>query len=219
MPIFSINAPTLAELRTAVSARGYALTTDGIDAAINGAYREVIAARRWAFQDTASTALTITTGADSVSLGGIEDLLHIDAVRLDNGDASCELDWWPTQVLRREANLDRTTAVPDYWTRQGGELLLYPRPNDDFLLAIDYTPDVPALAADDDQIVIPRLYMDAVVWGAVAELAYRQRDYASADRAEKKRDDAVLRMARAYGMEQRQGGRRVTETGFWDGQA
>ncbi len=210
--------PTLAELRTAVQARGFAAGTPGVDDAINTAVREFLAARRWTWR-TKNASLSAATGAATVALSGISDLLHVDSVRIDNGTDSYELDWMPAQDLEEQQNLDRANDVPSYWTVRGNQLLLYPRPSKTFTLTVDYTPDVTDLVNPADVCVVPRIYMDAVVWGAVATLAYRQRDFALADRAEKKRDDAVLRAVRGYGMEQRQGGRTVIQTGIWDDMA
>ena len=204
-PVFTTDGPTLAELRTDVEARGYAASTPGLDSAINSAYREVLAARRWEFLETVSQALTIPAGSSSVTLAGIADLLHVDAVRLDGAVASDpELDWWPDQKLRRALQRDSSTGQPCAWTRRGGELYVYPTPDQDYVLTIDYVASQPELVADTDVAQLPRAYKDAIIWGAVVALAFRQRDAAAVQMASNFREAAVQRMVRAYGLHQRQ---------------
>lgn len=206
---------TLADLRTAVAAKGYTVDTEGIDEVINSAYREVLAARRWPFLAASFSSYETIVGAANTTaiVSG-----HINGIRIDDGDGS-ELEFLPLEELRRLQNEDTVLARPEYWTRMGNTVYVYPLADAVYSLVMDATLEANELVNPTDAILIPRMYLDTVVWGATAELAYRQRDYASGDRAEKKRDDAVMRMSRAYGLEQRQGGRRVRETGFWDDMA
>lgn len=204
-PIFTSSGPTLLELRTDVIDRGYASSTPGLDSAINSAYREIMAAYRWEFLETASSSLSLVADSASLSLGAIDDLLHIEAVRLDGTVVNePELVWLPQQALRRLLARDTTTGTPCNWTQQGASLLVYPTPDQAYVLTIDYTQEAPDLVDDTDQAALPHAYMDAITWGAIAVLAFRQRDWFAQQTASAMREAAVQRMIRRYGLRQRQ---------------
>lgn len=204
MPVFTTGNSTLADIKAAVRAHGYQTDDTTLLNLINGAYRVLLAGRSWPFLETTSTALTIPAGEDYVSLGVVADLLHLEAVRISDGDRSYSLEPWDAERVRRNLNLDRVASPPVAWARRGANLYIYPRPDVDYVLDIDYAPAAPPLAVDDDVLQTPAIYDDAIVMRAVQKLAFRERDWAAADRAGLAADSALQRMASAYSIKDRQ---------------
>lgn len=195
----------LTELETSLQAKGY--STDTVIAqveALNSVYRRVVGLRRWSWLETANTSLVTVTGNPAVSYSSLTDFLSIDAVRIELGAAYYNLDWVEPQVYRDEAHEDRTNGVPFAWTRQFGSIYLYPRPDNVYTLSVDYTKDPVDLAGGSDTPILPKTYHDMLVWGALSELAYRERDWNAGDRANVRFEERLQEMLGQEAIAQRQ---------------
>jgi hypothetical protein len=62
----------------------------------------------------------------------------------------------------------------------------------------------PPLSSDSDTPVIPAIYQDVLVWGAVAAISYRERDYFDAPTAINKKELLLKRMQQELMLRQRQ---------------
>lgn len=196
---------TLAELRAAIQNKGYGTdTATQQTGALNSVYRRINGLRRWSYLERRTTALAATAGQASVSLVTLAPLMWVDAVRIEFGTEYDELAYTPVQDFRDYAHADRDTGRPVRWTEAAGELHLWPKPERAYTLTIDYLTTPADLSADGDIPVFDSTYHDVLVWGAVAEMAYRQREYTAAAHATNEYRERLAEMTRGYGITQRQ---------------
>lgn len=204
-------AVTEADLQASIQAKGYGTDSATAQAvAIKSAWRRVLGMRHWPFLE-ASQALTATTGSETVSLAAITDLARVEAVRLTFGtEGYGKLDFVERGRLRNWLGDDRDQGAPTCWTTHAGALLLYPRPERAYTVTVDYKkrPAYSAAAID-----FPEEYQDVLVWGAVSELTFRQRELNGY--AEQQFQDRLREMIGDYFIEQRQGTREVGHSDVW----
>lgn len=207
---------TRADVASWLRSKGYDTDVDtAITDAINAAYRQVIGQRRWGFLEKTDSSLTTTAGTNSVSITGITGLGRIDAIRLKDGTIPMDLDWKSQQEIRDYQLCDDQPDEPQYWSQRGDTVLLWPTPDKAYTLVIDYISRT-KLINDTDILQIPDEHIDVVGWGAVAELAYRQRDWQAVGYANSRFERELGRLLADEGIEQRQGGREVLRSSFWD---
>lgn len=211
--------PTLTQLQSSIQARGHGADTVSAQTdAINATLRRLYGMRRWQFLDArAPTNLLATVNNPVVSLTGVADLLHVDAVRVEKGLDTWDLDYLPAEELRRREWADRQADRPLYWTRQGDELWLYPRPNQAYIVGVDYIKTPVDLVAGADRAALPATYTDVVVWGALIDLAFRQRDWNAAAIAERQFEKRLAEMIVQFGLKQRQTSSQVAAWDGWEG--
>lgn len=208
--------PTLAEYKAGVQAKGYGTDTAAAQViAINSVRRDLFSLRRWRFLEKTTTVLA-TIGNPTVSLAAITDLGQVDAVRAEIGTEYDQLDYKTPLELRERSHLDRTVAIPRFWTAFAGGIQLYPWPQSAYTLTVDYIVAPVDLAADGDVDVIPRAFMDVVIWGAVLEFAYRERDIYNHSVAEAQFDRRLKDMIATDSLTQRQTAQRVGHWSGWD---
>ncbi len=196
---------TLAQLRTALQNKGYGTDTVAQQtAALNGVYRRINGLRRWPYLERRSTALTTTIAQSSVSLVPLASLMWVDAVRIAFGTEYTELAHTPVQEFREYAHADRDPGCPVRWTEAAGELHLWPTPERAYTLTIDYITTPADLAADGDIPAFDSTYHDVLVWGAIVDMAFRQREYTALATAESQYNQRLSEMKHGYGVGQRQ---------------
>lgn len=204
-------AVTEAALQTAIQAKGYG--TDSATAqveAIKSAWRRVLGLRRWPFLEAAATT-TATVGSETVSLAAITDLARVEAIRLTIGtEGYGDLRFVERGQLRNWLTSDLDQATPYAWTLHAGAVLLYPRPERAYTVTVDYKKRPTYNAAD---ILFPEDYQDVLVWAAISELTFRQRELNGYAEAQFK--DRLGEMIVDYGLEQRQGSREVGHSSIW----
>lgn len=209
---------TLAELQASLQAKGYA--TDTLTAqtnALNRVYARVLGLHRWPFIQAQTGAVTVA-GTATVSLAAITDLRDngIDAVRLSTSAADrLSLDYMEPQSFRDLQHSFTDYDEPLYWTVIDNQLTLWPTPIRAYTVTIDYAKKVADLAAAGDTPVFDSTYHELLVWGAVADIAYRERDYSGAAWANQQYMMRVGEMERAYGVRQKQTSRQVKRSPFW----
>jgi hypothetical protein len=218
----------LSELFTAVSNAGYtfsALTgtpsTDighPIVTALNQSYRQVLGINRWPFLEKQDTSIITTFGVNSYPLSSISDLRQVDAVRISRPaiDAFYDLENVEPQEFRDKEHLDNTPANPQMWTMYAQQIKFWPFPDDTYTVALDYIYDPPDLSATTDVPVIPLKYQDCLVWGAVAKMAYRERDWLGRNFALQEFNTMLKQLQEEYLLRQRQTSSHVRRSGSWD---
>lgn len=215
-----LGSPTLGELKTSLQARGYATDTAAQQVEfINTAYRRVLNARRyWPFLAAATTFPTVA--GTSLYTVSATDAATFDAVRLldPSSNLTYEVDFKPRQELETLVanNSPAYNDTPDYWTRRGDQIQLWPAPNKVYTVQLDYTSHPAKLVNDADTLVIPRNWVDVVLWASIVEIATRQRDWQTAGQAEARYQAELASMVRMYGSVQAQTARTVEQWDGWD---
>lgn len=206
---------TLGEYKTSLRAKGYETDTATAQVeAINSARRRIIGKRRWSFLETTGTVVTVA-GISTVSLASLSTLQNVDSVRIEVGTDYPEIEYLPPERLRDLAHDDRDQGTPEYWTRYGSTLRFYPTPDRVYTATVAYTIEAASLVNDGDACVIPKTYMDVVVWGAVMEMAARERDWTQYDRAHAQFVTRLAEMEGAYLIRQRQSSTHVARSMSW----
>lgn len=221
---------TLAQLQAALQARGYG--TGNLTAqteALNGRYREVMSLHRWPFNDVVNTSLVTVIGTPSVAVTGIADMEAVDAVRLRFPAAGTPTEThdltyltpqdFRTRLFQGGFNQAGTNGVPLWWTQFNGEesaIQLMPAPDRVYGLDVDYNRDAVDLSAAGDIPVIPVKFHDVLVWGAIVDMAYRERDFNGAQFAQQMYDARLREMERKLGIHQAQNPTHVRRSAFWD---
>src|SRR5690606_24478247 len=187
------------------------------NAALNSVYRRVIGMRRWPFLEVLRNQdIVCTVGQDAYSLGLISDLLHVDGVRAEYGSQKFELEYLSPQEFRDYQHAHTDNGVPEYWTKAGSRLYIWRRPDRPYVLSIDYVKRPPDLVSDEDQTVLDPVYLDVLVWGAIAELCFRQRDVEGYEMAKNEYGTRLIDMMNDYGVRQRQTSSQVVRSGTFD---
>lgn len=210
----------LGQLRTALQQRGYATDTATAQTElINSAYRRIVGMRRWPFLEVVNSPYTIQTFGDSYPLSTVTNLLHLEAVRIEDPDSSTSrplLTYLDPQEWRNIQHYNPESGTPRYWTTMDGYLWLWPTPDKDYTVDLDYVKKVSDLSSDSDTPLIPSTYHDVLVWGAIAELCFRERDMAGYDIANERYNRILADMEAEYALRQRQTTSRVGRSGFHD---
>lgn len=209
-------ANTVADIRTAVRAKGYELdTTDPQLSMLNSVYRRVMGQRRWWFNQVVNdTSLTLSSGASTFSLAGVTDLAHVDAVRFTTAtDNWVEPEFRPIQQVRALQNSDEQTSTPMYWSRSGSTVYVWPFADRAYTVSLDYVRQPTALTADGNATLLPDMYQDVLTWGVIKELCFRERDNDGRAIANEEYNQILDQMRHQDGLEQRQTPSRVVNTG------
>lgn len=207
---------TLAQMRTALQARGYATdTATSQTEAINTRYRALAGKRRWPWLEAQNATLVTVANNAVVSTAAITDLLWIDAVRIESTTEFWELEYLSPQEFRELEHRDRDGQRPANWTQINGTLRLWPRPDRVYTVTVDYLKDPPDLSADGDTPLFAATYHDLLVWGAIIDIAFRERDMQGVEFAGRQYQDLERRMESEYGVRERQNATHVRRSSFW----
>ena len=215
----SLSETTLSESRTIIQYKGYGSDTAPAvqNSMINSVYRRVIGKRRWWFYDVvADTSTTTTAGNQRVDLSVPERLLYVNAARIQNGSEYDDLQYLPLQEIREASHLDRDQRRPQYWSIADDELILWPVPDVAYTVVLDYTKRPPELSADTAQVDIPQIFIDVLVWGAIRELCFRERDDTGRAFADSEYREILNDMYQQDNMRQRQNASQVGYSGEVD---
>lgn len=208
---------TLADIIASIQAKGFGTDTAAEQkTAVNSVYRRIHGMRRWPYLERRSTALTTSTGQSNVTLAALPNLMWIDAVRIEQGTERFDLHYAHPQELRDYQTGWQDSGCPTHWTEAAGELVLWPTPEAQDTIVLDYTTTPADLALDADVPVFDSTFHDVLVWGAVVELAFRQRDSNLMAMAKAEFNERITEMVRSYGIRQRQQSLTVQASDWWD---
>lgn len=210
-----VTTVTLGELRDRMQAYGYGTDTAGAqNVQLNSVYRRVCGMRNWWFlEEVGNTDLTLEVNTDRVDTTDLGDFLSPIAVRLETPTDHFDLDFLRHQIFRVLAHRDRTPQRPEAWTRVNTDILFYPAAGAEYTVVLDYYKAAQQLQNDGDTIAIPDAYADVVVWGAIKEMCFRQRDSEGAALANEEYLALLAQMRHRDGLEQRQTPSQVVASG------
>lgn len=214
----------LSDLVTSVQGKGYSFSNaitdpaNPIVIALNSAYRNILGNQRWPFLEKQNRAITMVVGTDTYAMSTIADLTQVDAIRIEN-DATNEfydLENKEQQEFRDFQHIDRQVDKPLYWSMVANNFVFWPVPDLPYMVVVDYIYKPPDLAVATDVPVLPLVYHDVIVWGAVMELAFRERDWLGRNFAEGMYQQKYKQMEEEYLLRQRQTSSHVKSSGYWD---
>jgi hypothetical protein len=167
----------LGQLKTSVQARGFAADTVTSQVEmVNSVYRELYSMREWWWLEASSSAVATVIGTQAYTPSPTT-FQTIKRVWLVSAGVEIPLEYLPPHDLRKRTNDNDSNARPKYWSFFNAQIQLYPVPEAVYTIGYDYISRPADLAADGDTPVIPSQYHDVMVWGAVAELSFRERNY------------------------------------------
>lgn len=175
----------LSQLQTAIQAYGYGPDTAAQQTVfINATYREVHSKNRWPFLEANdNTTFSTVVGQNIIdisALGGSTPWRNIDAVRVQSdgtANSGQDMDYLQPQDMRsRETDYSDYPGKPRNWTIIDQKLHLWPIPDMVYTLSIDYIIEPPDLVNPTDTPILPIPYHDVLVFGALKQIAMRERD-------------------------------------------
>lgn len=213
----------LTALLASIQAKGYPSDAASVawqTIALNSVYRTICGSDRWPFMEKQDASLSTTINVPGYDISSIASWLFLDAVRIEDDVALqyYNIDYCEPQEFRDLENVDRDYATPEYWTFINQQLRFYPVPDQTYTIRIDYIAQPADLAAGSDVPVIPVIYHDLLVWGAIAEIAYRERDWLGRQFAQQEQQLRYKQMQEEYLLRQRQTSSHVKKSGWWGSQ-
>lgn len=211
---------TLAELRAWIDAHGFSSTALNSpmavvqSTAIQSAYDRLSGLHRWPWREGTATVVTVAGNAVP-SLASITDLGGIDAVRLTQGTQYDDFDFMEPEEFKELSHLDHNNGRPRFWTWTNGQLQIYPRPDGVYTLTIEYTKQLPDLLDGGSPVFDPNFHY-ILGWGAMIDIAVRERDFNMAQFCERQWDRRLKEMEQFYGIRQKQSSGQVRSSGIWD---
>lgn len=215
----SNSETTLAQIRSIIQYKGYGSDTapEIQNSMINSVYRRILGMRNWWFNDEfADTSIGLTAGDGTAALSPVERLHRVDAVRLQYGTEYPAIAYMPPQEFHENYHHDRTVGIPRYWTQVDDELHFWPLPDKAYTIVLDFNKRPATLVNDSDVVRIPEAYVDVLVWGAIKELCFRERDDAGRNYADQEYRDIVQDMKHRDGIQQKQTSSQVGYSGELD---
>lgn len=205
---------TRGQIKTSVKVYGFESDLDTvIEDCINAAIRRIEGFKRWRWQETTSTSLTLTVGDKSIGTLPT-DFLHPDALRIEFGNDFYDLDYAEPEDIKSRLHTDRENGVPQVWSHYGGQVIVYPRPDLAYKATLEYVSDPADLSGDSASPAMPATYHDVIKWAVVADLAARERDPQLYALAERNYTVRFKEMDAALGVKQRQSATHVVR---WEG--
>lgn len=211
----------LTALQAAIQAKGYTTDTASLQIQfINEVYREICGIQRWPFLEAQDTSISTVAGTTGYSVAGIANLREIDAVRIEVTALQQydTLNYMDPQEFRDMEHIDRDQSTPFFWTFINQTLRFYPVPDQVYTVTIDYVLAPADLAVGSDVPLLPSVYHDVLVWGAIESLAFRERDWLGRQFAQGKKEEMLKHMAEEFAVRQRQTASHVKKSGYWNTQ-
>lgn len=212
----------LGQLQTQIQDRGYSIDTATAQAdIIASVYRRICAERRWWWLEKRDqTTIQTIIGTPNYNTTGITDLREINEVRIQGNPAtvqnSFDLRYMPPTEMHANVHMWRDNGIPEYWSQAGNQLWLWPYPDLVYQTVIDYIYQPPDLVNSTDIPVMPVQFHDVLIWGAIRELTFRERDVFNHRTADGIFQDALMQMRKEQGVRQRQSSRYVGRSGLYD---
>lgn len=185
----------LGQLRAALQLRGYETDTAAAQTEVlNATYRRVCGEHHWEWLEAGAVSPAVAVGAVFVTFS-TTDLIQPIAVRLTFPFNAPYTEQYnliyiePNDFRNRTAEDGENTVSairgrPLYWTHQGTpnttggmSVQFWPAADKAYGFNVDYIKDPPDLVSDTDTPIFPPTYHDILIYGALAEMAARERDY------------------------------------------
>lgn len=205
---------TLAQLQAAIQAHGYDSSTAADQLVfINNTYRQLHGKARWPFLEAQDTTMSTTAGT-WIYAWPMTNWRNIDAVRLTQVafQGYFNMEYMNPQDFRDLENSYPQPGQPEYWSMIDQKLHIWPPPDGVYNVVIDYIIEPPDLAAPTDIPILPVAYHDILVWGAIKQIAYRERDLYSNEIANGEYQTALQQFQEEYNLVQRQTSARVKKS-------
>lgn len=215
----TLGTVTLGELKSMLQSEGYDTDTTGQQTTmVRSALRYLYGMRRWKFLAQESTAFSAT-----VANGGRVDMstlgrgLQFDSVRI-NYSVSDPADLEPVDLdtVLNHRHLFPETGMPTEWAKQGDTVVLYPIPDQTYVLKVVWYGLTSLPTADGDSILWPETHLDVIVYRAMMMMTRRQRDWSGYDRAKIDYTEALMTQFRDEGVDQRQQSDHVAQWRGWN---
>lgn len=189
----------------------------------NAVARRIYAMRRWPWlKSLAASGGTTTAGTESKDLSvAIPTLQFIDAVSIERGQSTYDLDWLANEQLRELARHNKvvggtfiTRGIPRYWTNAGLLTVhFWPVPDATYTIRVDGVTRPADMTSEATTPSLPAAYHDLLVWGPLVQMTYRERDTAGNQMAQANFNELLLEMMHQYSMVQRQTTAQVESSG------
>ncbi len=200
-----------------VQSLGYATDTEPAQLnALDQVQRRVLNTRRWRFLYEKDSSKELTTNNNEIELQALSDTKRVDAVRLEFGEEFLELEHQDYETLRSAEHKYRETGLPEWWAVIGQKLHVWPIPDKNYKVVIDYVKNPTIITAAANTLLIPDSHIDILVWGIVVNVTFRERDWEGHNFARQMYAEHLAEMMTQYGMTDRQTSDRVVESGFYD---
>lgn len=195
---------SLSELQTAVRNKGGFYTdTDDVQAeAINECYRELVQYRDWWWLRRQASG-TLTAGSTVLAEPSDVKDQAIQQIRVrDTSGTETPLAEVGPEAFRTLAQELTTRGLPTYWAwmlattgaQTAHDIQVLRVPDQAYTVVVDYLVEVTPLVQPTDKPLVPQDHQDILVWGAITDLAARQRDWNLYDRAEVKYERLRMQM-------------------------
>lgn len=210
-------ATTAAEVIAEAQALGYGTDVESAQLVmLNGVHKRVVNARRWTFLVATDSEKSLTVGDPTLTYDALDDTRRLDAVRLEVGTEYIDLDYLEPQDFRSLEHGLRENGTPEYWTRRGDQIHVWPRPDQAYSVEIDYVANPVKIDAGSDEVQVPDSHVDVLVWALIAKIAFRERDWEAHNFARQMYAELYTEMLGQYGMTDRKSATRVKSSGFFD---
>lgn len=195
---------TVADLKAAIRAHGYATDTAGEQIImLNSAQRDIAGDHRWRFL-LSELEVPLVAGQGSYLLAPTPPVHHIEAVSLvDSAGSAYIIEHAGVDALDELAQGRDFLGEGYAWTELGpGILRVFPLPTIGGTLTVRYAREVAELAADTDVPDIPRPYRDVLVAAVCEKLAVRERQPDAKAMFADERERRLGDMKAQYGLRQ-----------------
>lgn len=204
----TLGTVTLGELKAIILAEGGYDTdlTAETTLFVRDTLRRLYGMRRWSFLSQESTALSATVAnAGIVDYSSFGRALMLDSVRMsDSVSNPWDLEPSKLEEVLDYRHLDPAVGPPMNWAKQGDRIIVYPIPDKTYNLKILWYGYTTLPSADGDSILWPEAHIAVVKYGAMMQLARRQRDMAGYERIKLDFQETLMEHFRDEGVEQRQ---------------
>lgn len=211
---------TVENIYASLQAKGYGTDTEPQAAQIlniNAVHKRVLNSRRWRFMETTATK-SITANSTSTALVARDLTQQVNGVRLLDANSNfCEVDNINPQRIQELLAEFPEAGEPEFWSITGQTLLLWPIPSRAYTATLEIQEAITKLTAKTDLVQVPDSHVEILVWGAIADQAFRERDWNARQVADDHFNTLLQEMFAQYGMTDKQSSKHVGYSGERDG--
>ena len=213
---------TIAEMRTMLQDRGYAVDTNNQqDRLLERAYNQLQNIRRWDWQ-VVKYAFVVNPGVAFLSNISIDAVVGrpyrtVESFRLATPgiDDPTYLTLDRYEELTSSQSWEMERGNPQYWTRTNDGILWTPAVAKQTTVELTLITRLPTFATiSAGNVPLPDELIEWVVAKACQFLAYRERDYDSYNMVRSEADEIMASYLGQHGIKQRQSSGRVEDSGY-----